>query len=172
MREHLKLSGDFMDCVGEFEVQRVPHGPAARIKHEAMVTYMSVDIRDAVKGAARNLAGLGSDYGVRLELPNHLKSTMKTLQAVSFELKTKFPLSRRNVLFDDEAMDLVLDFTAGEDKPWRRITSKQAMDRKKNKSVTNGPQSVGFGLSDGELDRILDTPSGDCEDERASEDHQ
>ena len=60
---------------------------------------MSTDIRDAVKGAARNLAGMGSDYGMRLELPNHLKSTMKMLQAVvSFELKTRFPLSRRKLV--------------------------------------------------------------------------
>ena len=69
-------------------------------------------------------------------------------------------------------MDLVLDFAVGEDKPWRRITSKQAMDRKKNKSVANGAQSTGFGLSDGELDRILDAPSSACEDERSEDDHQ
>ena len=113
MREHLGLSEFFLQSVGPFTVQRVPFGPAAHIKGEAIVTYQSTDVRDAVKGAARNLAGKGQDYGVRLELPNHLKSTMKALQAVSYELKTKFPQARRNVLFDDEAQDLVLDFCLG-----------------------------------------------------------
>ena len=114
MATHLKLSQSFMDSVGEFTVRRVPFGPAARVKDEVIVAFQSTDVRDAVKSSARNLAGMGSDYGVRLELPDHLKSAMKALQAVSYEVKKKYPQARRNVLFDDETMDLVLDFCTSE----------------------------------------------------------
>ena len=124
MTKHLGLSDTFMDSVGPFTVQRVPFGPAARVKDEVVVTYRSTDVRDAVKGSAKNLAGKGRDYGVRLELPNHLKSAMKAIQAVSFDIKSKFEGERRNVLFDDGTLDLVLDFCIGEGKPWKRITSK------------------------------------------------
>ena len=122
MREHLGLSDLFIQSVGPFTVQRLPFGPEACIKGEAIVTFQSTDVRDAVKGAARNLAGKGRDYGVRLELPNHLKSAMKALQAASYELKSKYPQARRNVLFDDETQDLVLDFCLGKGKDWKRIT--------------------------------------------------
>ena len=134
MTEHLGLSPLFMESVGHFSVQRLPFGPSAKIQNEAVVTYLSTDVRDAVKSAARNLAGKGSSYGIRLELPNHLKSAMKALQAVSFEIKTKFPAARRNVLFDDETPDLVLDFATSEGQPWRRMSSAQRILRKKKSS--------------------------------------
>ena len=136
---------------------RGPLWPSCTIKGEAIVTFQSTDVRDAVKGAARNLAGKGQDYGVRLELPNHLKSAMKALQAVSYELKTKYPQARRNVLFDDEALDLVLDFCLGDDKPWRRMTSQQAVERKKR----SGDRTGKFGLESGEIDALLDGASGE-----------
>ena len=107
------------------------------------------EVRDAVKSAARNLAGLGSDYGVRLELPNHLKSSMRAIQSVSYDLKMKHPQVRRNVLFDDDTMDVVLDFNLSEDQPWMRLTSEQAKKRKKKNPTAK--QNV----NDCDLDNIL-----------------
>ena len=153
MEDHLKLSSYFIESVGPFTAQRVPYGPAAKIKDEVIVSYHSTDVRDAVKAAAKNLAGKGRDFGVRLELPNHLKSAMKALQSVSYELKTKFPEARRNVLFDDETMDLVLDFCTREGEPWKRLNSAQASARKKKKPAESGSKSS---LRDGELESLLD----------------
>ena len=155
MADHLGLSQEFLESVGKFEASRVPAGPSAKIKGEVIVTYRSTEVRDAVKGAARNLAGKGAEYGVRLELPNHLKSAMRSLQAVSYDLKTRFPNIRRNVLFDDDAMDLVLDFCLEEGKPWKRMTSVQARQRKRK--VPAGDRLT---VDDGELDRLLDGGSG------------
>lgn len=76
---------------------------------------------------------------------------MGALQAVSYELRQKFPDSRRNVLFDDETKDLVLDFTT-DDKTWRRMTSQQARDRKKKQKTGGG----NFTLEADEIDAILD----------------
>ena len=120
-----------------------------------IVSYRSSDVRDAIKSAAKNLAGKGQSFGVRLELPNHLKSAMTALQSASFEIKQKFPLARRNVLFDDGSMDLVLDFSTGEGKPWRRMSSAQARERKKKAPVRDGAGRADLG--DGELDALLDS---------------
>ena len=147
---HLGLGEDFLADLGPFTVQRIPSGPAAKIKKEAVVTFATVDARDAVRGAARNLAGKSSDYGVRLELPNHLKSAMSSLQSVAYDIRKKFPGSRTNVLFDDDAMDLVLDLCTREGGTWRRLSSAQAKGRKKK--AGEGRQS----LEAGEIEALLD----------------
>ena len=162
MRDNLKLSESFMDCVGPITVRRIPSGPAARIKNEAIVVFQSTDIRDAVRGAARNLAGKGSDYGIRLELPNHLKSAMKVLQSVSYDLKQRHPESRRNVLFDDEAMDLVLDVCI-DGQTWRRITTAQAKTRSKKTKAKK--TSDRMNLDEEELDKLLDGSTDGSEGE-------
>ena len=163
MTDHLGLSPTFMESVGQFTVKRVPFGPQARVQQEVVVHYNFTDVRDAVKASARNLADKGPDYGVRLELPDHLKSAMKALQAVSYDIKKKYPHARRNVLFDDEGLDLVLDFSLTEGQ-WRRITSVQAKERKKK---VPGAQSKML-LEQEELDSILDdsTSLGDEAEEQ------
>ena len=74
---------------------------------------------------------------------------MKALQTLSYDLKQKHSGARRNVLFDDDNFDLVLDFSVGEGQPWRRVTSDQA--RKRNEK---SPAS-GFRVDERELDEIL-----------------
>ena len=107
-----------------------------------MVTYQSVDVRDAVKRAARNLAGKAMEYGIRLEIPNPMKSDMAALQSISYEIRQKFKDSRRNVLFNDETMELVLDFSVAEGRPWRCMTAAQAKERKKKNK--RGPPMEGW----------------------------
>ena len=63
------------------------------------------------------------------------------------------------MLFDNEAMDLVLDFTSGDGKPWRRLTSSQAKSRKAKK----GRSGSRLGLDAEELDELLE--SGETEEE-------
>ena len=73
-----------------------------------IIKFPTVEARDLVKAAARNLADLGKDYGVRHELPDFLKTAMSNLQSMSYEIRQRHPNARRNVRFDDESMDLVL----------------------------------------------------------------
>lgn len=63
--EFLKQDEKFVEDLGQICVQRIPAGPGAKIKNEAIVTFSSIDARDAVKGSARNLAGRGQEYGIR-----------------------------------------------------------------------------------------------------------
>ena len=129
--------------------------PAAKIRNEAVATFQSVDTRDSVRSAARNLAGKLSDFGVRLEIPNHLKSGMRDLQTASFEIKQKYPASRRNVLMDDDSLELVLDFCTAEGGQWRRMSSKQARERRIKRNEKS-PSVDKFRLEEGELNCLLD----------------
>ena len=55
------------------------------------------------------------------------------------------------MLFDDETQDLVLDFCLWEGKPWKRMTSDQARQRKKKR-----PADSRMVVDEEELDEILD----------------
>ena len=117
------------------------------MKGEVIVAFQSVEVRDAVRGAARNLAGKSSDFGVRLEIPNRLKSSMKSLQSMAYEIRQKFPQSRTNVLFDDDALELVLDFCTSDGGSWRRMSADQAKKRKRKFTVTSTGK---FSICEGE----------------------
>ena len=151
LRDFLLLDDQFVDDLGPMHVQRIPSGPGARIQKEALVSFTSVDARDAVKGAARNLAGRGQDYGIRHQVPNLLKLVLQSLHTLSYNIKQRHPDARRNVLFDDESMDLVLDVCLGDGEKWRRITLAQARAKAKK-----GPSdSDRLAVADEELDDIL-----------------
>ena len=151
LTENLKIDSVSMSALGldRAKLERVPYGPKSKVKKEMIVWFASVEARDVVKGAARNLSVLGPDYGVRLELPNHLKTAMQALQAASYEIKKKSPEAKRNVLFDDNTLDLVLDFSLGEGRPWRWMTAKQAKLAKRKRVASERD------VKDSELDEIL-----------------
>ena len=159
LTENLKLSSSSLTVLGldRAKMERVPYGPKSKFQKEMIVYFPTTEARDVVRGSARNLANHDHTYGVRLELPNHLKSTMQALQSVSYELKQKHPQAKRNVLFDDGCQDLVLDFTTGDGKPWRRISSKQAKAAKKKRAGLD----TGKHLQDSELDSILGRPEAE-----------
>ena len=116
-----------------------------------MIRFQTVDAQDVVRSAATNLEGSDRGIGIRLEIPNHLKADMKSLQILSFDLKSMHPAARWHVLFDYNAMCIVLDFCLGEGKLWRRITAKQARSKPKNTERGAGR----FHVQDDELDSTL-----------------
>ena len=152
LEAYLKMSRSTINTLGlERSVyERVPYGPKTKHQRELIIRFPSVEARDLVKSAARNLAGRWQEFGVRHELPDLLKTAMSDLQAVSYDIKRKHPEARRNVLFDDNEMDLVLDFSLREGDVWRRVTSRQARGRKAAVSRSDEKK-----LGDEELDRIL-----------------
>ena len=154
LRDCLKISDQSIETLGldRTTVERVPFGPKSRHQKEMIVRFPTTEARDVVKASARNLASLGPDYGVRLEVPNHLKSAMQALSTVSFDIKQKHPGVRRNLLFDDSTQELVLDFCVAEGEAWRRVSSRQAKQaRSRRKKGEAGGRDVG----DCELNAIL-----------------
>ena len=80
-----------------------------------------------------------------------MKTNMQAIQSLSYDIKKKHPGARRNVLFDDGAMDLVLDFTEAEGRPLRRVTAKQARSVRSKRKLQEDDRNIG----DAELDEVL-----------------
>ena len=59
-----------------------------------------------------------------------MQTNLKALESVSFALKKKYPAIKRNVKFDDEHQDLVLDFCTDPEGSgiWRKVRPAQAAE--------------------------------------------
>lgn len=123
--------------------------PAGKVKDEVLVLFESRRERDEVRSHARNLEKKGR--GLRLEVPDHLWPSFRVLQSLAYELKQKNPALRRNILFDDVARDLRMDFSHNAS-DWKTVTPTEA-----RKSLQKcRPASVGKpAVSAAELDGLL-----------------
>ena len=108
-------------------------------------------MRDAVRRAARELAGAG----IRLEIPRYLQPSLKALEEVSYNLKKKNPDMRRNIKFDNGELDLVLDFclNPSADPTWRSLQPAGAK-AVKAKLSTSGAATKGE-VDEDELNSML-----------------
>ena len=149
LRDRLKISSRMMADMGSISIKKVFAGPRSKIQNEIVAVFASSEVRDAIRRGARELAG-DPDAGIRLEIPGHLQTSLKALEAVSFGLKQ--PKMRRNVKFDDAELDLVLDFSLDPDggAPWRKIRPAQAITAK----AKLGKSGAGE-VNDDELDTML-----------------
>ena len=122
MQTRLRMSRSLMSKMGDISIQKVFAAPGAKIQDEVVVVFADQEVRDAVKRAAKELAG-DTEAGMRLELPRRLQPSLKALESVSYALKQRNKEMKRNIKFDDEAMDLVLDFNTNPEGggSWRRI---------------------------------------------------
>ena len=142
--------------MGEVKTVRVPFGKKTKFKQEMVITFATVEARDVVRGAAVNLGVHGPEVGMRLEIPNHLRRSMRILQTASFSMKQKNPAAKRNVLFDDESMDLVLDFCLREGEAWRRMNVRQAASATRRLGGRQGAAtSTGGMVRDDELEGLF-----------------
>ena len=157
LRDRLRLSTSFLADMGEISIKRVAAGPRSKIKEEVIVVFSSVDVRDAVRGAARELAGV-PEADMRLEIPHFLQGSLKALEAVSYNLKKKHPGIRRNIKFDDGEMDLVLDFCTNPDDSDAAQAKllKKTIGKKSGKTVE---------VTSDELEQMLVSEEEDEEDE-------
>ena len=83
-----------------------------------------------------------------------MQSSLKALESVSYNLKQKFPKIRRNIEFDDNELDLVLDFNTDPDggATWRKVTTKQVKILKQQMKLASGQAEA---MSDQELSGML-----------------
>ena len=128
----LRLGEDVIADAEESHIARVPAGPIkGKIRHEVVVEFPSVDLRDLVRKSAFNLAG-DPGSGIRLEVPHHLMKNFKALESASYKLKQKFSNIKRNIKFDDERCDLCLEFKLSEGHAWKRIRPDQAKEMQRS----------------------------------------
>ena len=153
----LRISGSALADMGNISIKKVFAGPKAKIQNEIVAVFATAEIRDTIRRAAKELAG-DPLAGIRLEIPGHLQSSLKPLEAVSFALKKKHPGLRRNVKFDDSVMDLVLDFSVDPDggAPWRKLRPSQALAVRSKMKGGDGDE-----VGEEELETMLCTGSTD-----------
>ena len=125
LQDKLYLNEDVVEQVNECTIRKIPKGRDSKMKHEVSVEFPSVEIRDVVRSAAFNLADQ-PDAGIRLEIAPHLMSDFKALSNASYRLRQKFPGCRRNIKYDDECCNLVLDFRTNETTQWRTLRADEA----------------------------------------------
>ena len=143
--------------MGTVSLKRVAFGPRSKIKNEVVVVFSSTEVRDAVKGSARELAG-HPNAGIRLEIPFALQPSLKALESVSYRLKQKYPDIKRNIKFDDDEKDLVLDFCTdpSSEAPWRKVRPAQAKAMKKK---LGGGGSQSLAVTEDELNQMIGSDS-------------
>ena len=128
LSKRLRLGEDVISDTGDCSIRKIPPARGkSGIQNEITVEFPTVDLRDVVRGAAYNLAGQ-TDAGIRLEIPHHLMSNFKALNSASYKLRQKYKECRRNVKFDDDECDLVLDFKISEEAGWKRLKPSQARE--------------------------------------------
>ena len=158
LSQRLRLGEDILSDVGDCSLRRIPSPKGnSNIKNEVTVEFPSTDLRDAVRSAAFNLAG-HPDAGIRLEIPHHLMSNFKALNAASYKLKQRHKNCKRNIKYADEDFDLVLDFKTSENDRWRRLKPAQARELMLNEG------EAAEEISTADLTEILDGRPGDEDD--------
>ena len=120
----LKFTGSEVDAMGLFEFQPVT-SRSKNVSGEVAVVFRSSELRDRVRASAKNLAG-DRHSGIRLHIPGFLESNFKVLENISYALKQKHPGLRRNIKYDDQHRDLMLDFQTKPGEPWRTVLPEQA----------------------------------------------
>ena len=161
MTTRLGLSNTFLSTMRDISIKRIQASPSSKVQSEVVVVFASPEIRDTVKRAARELQG-DPNSGVRLEIPTFLQSSLKALETVSFAIKRNNPKLKRNVLFDDEAQDLFMDYCLDPEKglPWKKLRPHQA-----KKASQNLPADINRETTDDDLQTMLAGPAAGSSNE-------
>ena len=139
---------EHVDDLGHMAVRRVIE-PRSKIVSEVIVEFATSAVRDSVKSLGFRLEG--QQAGIRIELPNFLKSDFHVLQGLSYKLKLANKQMKRSVKFDDDVYGLMLDIQLpGQD--WTRIRPDQARAaRSIDPSLSSGPRELSLAMIAGAL---------------------
>ena len=159
LRGKLRMDEDFCQDIGNTRIKMVRERNT-KVKNEAIVTFETKEIRDAVRARASQLAEYRDTAGMRLELPDYLQKDFRALMNLAYDLKSKNTGLKRNIKFDEEDLGLFMDIQVKSDGHWRRIKPDQA--RKMSKSRNNETQR----MNDSDIAVLLGSP-GDGETDAA-----
>ena len=126
MTDMLGFEDDFIDDIGKISIKKVVE-KKPRFKDEAIIIFEEKAIRDTVKAQGHRLANHQEEAGMRLQIPNHLQKSFRSLMNLSCELKKKHPDLKRSVKFDEEAMDMFMDIQTSGGGSWQRVEPQQAV---------------------------------------------
>ena len=132
--------------------------PRNKNKDECIVMFESKQIRDAIKAAAPNLANHRDSAGMRLHIPDHLQKEFHALMNLSFDLKKKHPLLKRNIRFDEDDGGLFMDLKLNTESDWKRVKPDQAINANKKRRQ---PRTVNLDVD--ELQSLLGDAGSETE---------
>ena len=140
LRSKLEIDGEDLDSIVLVSVEKVVE-PRSKVQHEAVVEFASPAVRDSIKSSGFKLEG--KREGIRIEVPNFLKTDFQALQNLSYKLKMANPGMKRSMKFDDEHHGLMLDIQASPGDDWQRIRADQArLARKSDPLLRSGPAEI------------------------------
>ena len=139
-------------CLDDCKARRIASTPDAAAKHQVVVTFPSIAVRDEIKSLARNLRGSDRTVGLQLEPPDHLRGQYQSFQKLAFQLKKKHPALKRNVKFLDEEMCLSMDVCLSPTSGWKTV---EYVDAKSILSKTR-VRTESFSLE--ELENLVEVP--------------
>ena len=179
MLQYLKLGPGFVqpEKLTALEVTPVQKRRPDKCPNEVLVVFPNKAMRDAVRGAASNLGKLpkGIKAGMRLEIPDFLQANFKTLEHVANRIKMSNPDARRNILFDDDALDMALDVKAGDEVDWCRILP-GAAKRARRMAPQSSDGASGYSdrvyLGDEDIASLMDGGSDEEDGGTADEDDE
>ena len=116
--------------------------PRSKLEEEAVVSFDSKEVRDAVKAQGHNLAKYKDEAGMRLHVPNYLQKDFKILTRLAYLMKKTNPDLKRNVKFDEDSCGLFLDMQVKPDARWRRVRPDEARKAVADKGASGGPSEM------------------------------
>ena len=117
-------------------VRRTRTSFTSKIADEAIVIFDSAATRDLVFSHAKNLAKIAppakrESLGLRLDYPAHLGSDYRALDAYGAQLRAKCEKGfRRNIRFNDDEQNLVMDINFPNQTKWIRVSAKMAKEER------------------------------------------
>ena len=126
MLPKLGLEGHIGEGVKREDIREIPSRKGSMFEHEVLVKFKNVADRDTVKAAAFRLAGDKNSL-IRLKLPSHLLSQHRLLSVAGQRLRESRMNCHTNIKFNDEEMDLVLDYRL-DGETWRRLRGGEARE--------------------------------------------
>ena len=127
MRDTLLIPQALIDRVGPVEITPVFTNLRSKSKtvDEVSVLFATVEIRDAIRSAAGNMGTNHSSCGMKLEIPQSLRSDFRVLENTAYKMRKKNKGTKTNIRFADDIHGLLLDFQSP-NKNWRTITPEVA----------------------------------------------
>ena len=106
----------------------------SKIHDEVLVHFERVEDRDTVYSYARSLAKSAGKAGIRLEIPQHLRTAFRLLETHADAVRAAMgPDMKRSIRFNDVERSLVLSIKLSEHDPWITIDVKQATEARRLK---------------------------------------
>lgn len=163
---YLKAPPNLVRDIQITSIVRQQQARRSKIQHKVLVTFDSIQSRDAIQSYAPNLAEAGAGVGLRLDVPDYLRGIFRLFEEHAAALCAKYGTVKRSIRFDDMAKSLLMDVKL-EHTRWPRITAVELCKRKANRNDLNQLPSGAATEQDPEKRDVLliDEPDKNAEKE-------